>query len=285
MRVVITGANKGIGFQIVKSLLCDPLVGSILVTSRNPKKGQSAMEGFAKINKNKIPIDLFELDLCDQKSISNFLKHLKQEKKEIDRVIFNAGISMGNSLNEKIVEITMQTNFDSNVKMTEFILKENILKKDGRIILVSSTKGSLKILKKNTEVLDLFSKYETHGFTMETLQTVVSRYRHEILEPKLSKKWPVSVYSISKLFLTIYASLLARLHPHYDIYACCPGWCDTDMTKGKFTEIAKGSQTLLTPSQGAETPVYLTTGQIPKEYSGKFIYQKQVTSILDSQNL
>lgn len=58
----------------------------------------------------------------------------------------------------------------------------------------------------------------------------------EVRSKALSGKWPTSVYAVSKAFLSVYTKILARqpiiLEHGIQVYCCCPGFCDTDLTAG-----------------------------------------------------
>jgi NAD(P)-dependent dehydrogenase (short-subunit alcohol dehydrogenase family) len=70
-----------------------------------------------------------------------------------------------------------------------------------------------------------------------------------------AKGWPNSTYTVSKAGLTGYNGILAKQNPHLLINACCPGWVKTDMAWNAPPD-AK------TPTQGAQTPVFLAIADL-----------------------
>lgn len=70
----------------------------------------------------------------------------------------------------------------------------------------------------------------------EDLDKICEIYEKEIRDQKLCKDWPSSVYAISKLLLSVYTKVLSRqnviVEKDIQVYAACPGWCQTDLTKG-----------------------------------------------------
>ena len=71
-------------------------------------------------------------------------------------------------------------------------------------------------------------------------------------------------YGMSKLFLIAYTKVLATEFPALKINACCPGYCNTDMTKGRGPR---------DPKDGAQNAVLLTDPHCP--HHGAFIKNLQ----------
>ena len=75
--------------------------------------------------------------------------------------------------------------------------------------------------------------------------------------------WPSSGYMVSKAGVTGMTRILAREEEQSGgkrlINSCCPGWVDTDMTKGR------GAKTV---DLGAKTPVLLALGDIGGKAGG-----------------
>lgn len=268
LHVLVTGANKGIGFEIVRRLLTAPSVSAITFTSRNLEAGEAALKNFELENAHSAALTVLQLDLLNQTSIKEFHNQILAKKLSFDAVIFNAGVAFYNVVNAKVLETTMTTNFYANVELTKTLIDGSIVKPGGRFIYVSSSLGCPDIMKENPEVYDLIKTYQTEAFTEETLLGLAKRYDTEILESKLAKPWPQSIYAASKLFLTMFASVAARKYPEYKFYACCPGWCKTDMTKGTAAP--------LTAEEGADTPVFLATDdQLAPTANGKFFSKRE----------
>lgn len=85
----MTGSNKGIGFGIVKGL-CEKYDGVVYLTSRDVKRGEEAV---AKLKAQNFNPKFHQLDINDEKSISEFKEHLLKEHGGIDILINNAGMA------------------------------------------------------------------------------------------------------------------------------------------------------------------------------------------------
>ncbi|ALP36995.1 short-chain dehydrogenase [Paenibacillus sp. IHB B 3084] len=83
---LVTGANKGIGFEIAKQLL---EVGyRVLVGARDQKRGETAVTALRKFGDAKLVL----LDVADLESIDNAVTTIKQNYPELTLLVNNAGI-------------------------------------------------------------------------------------------------------------------------------------------------------------------------------------------------
>ena len=90
--LLITGANTGLGFQTVKSLLQSPKGYTILLGGRILDKAKAAVEegqkAFPKSSSTLIPV---QIDIEDDESISRLAEHLTTQYGHLDVLINNAG--------------------------------------------------------------------------------------------------------------------------------------------------------------------------------------------------
>lgn len=66
---VVTGANKGIGFEIAALLAKDPRVGQIVITSRCPARAEEAVQRLRQENPGECEFLGASLDLMSEKSV------------------------------------------------------------------------------------------------------------------------------------------------------------------------------------------------------------------------
>jgi NAD(P)-dependent dehydrogenase (short-subunit alcohol dehydrogenase family) len=133
---IVTGANRGIGFEIAKQLSAHDF--SVIVAARDKKKGSEAAE---KIGAHFIP-----LDVSDEKSIATFTAEVKKEFGHVDVLINNAGIVEKKDVNmltatSELFNSTFSTNAIGPVLLTQSI--SELMKKGGRVIMISSGGGSM----------------------------------------------------------------------------------------------------------------------------------------------
>lgn len=141
--VLITGANKSIGFETAKQLL--DLGYYVYLGSRDLEKGVDAV---AQLNsKNVEPI---KIDVSDEQSVTEARKIIGSKTDSLDVLINNAGISGGFPQSPSTTTIeTMREVFDTNffgaIQVTSAFI--DLLKKSDapRIVNVTSGLGSLTL--------------------------------------------------------------------------------------------------------------------------------------------
>lgn len=106
---LVTGANKGIGFEVARELARLGL--RVFLGARNAKAGQAAAEKL----KDEGDVIFLEIDVADQKSISAAAKELSRQSDRLDVLINNAGILLDDdksalSITPEIFEETFRTN-------------------------------------------------------------------------------------------------------------------------------------------------------------------------------
>lgn len=89
---VITGANRGIGFQFVSKLLKDT-TGKIVACCRSPDDATNLQELFSSIDKkSRERIELIQLDVENQDSIEQAALEIKSKYDRVDLLLNVAGI-------------------------------------------------------------------------------------------------------------------------------------------------------------------------------------------------
>lgn len=134
MKILITGASSGIGYEMTKYLASQN--HTIYAVSRNKTK----LKKLSLTNPNKIfpiPLDLTQTDNCHK-----LYNKLKKEK--IDILINNAGFGDAGSFKETSLEKELKM-IDLNIKayhiLTKLFLKDFIKNDKGRILNVASMAG------------------------------------------------------------------------------------------------------------------------------------------------
>ncbi|RDX40873.1 NAD(P)-binding protein [Lentinus brumalis] len=189
---LITGANRGIGLEMVKQLLQSPS-NIIIAASRNPAKA-TELQGLAEKAGGKL--HLVALDVTDKESISQAAQEVAGVLggKGIDYLINNAGILPGGedtafSLDVDILASTFATNVGGPVYVAQaFIgLVEQSEKKT--VVNISSVLGSI-----GSDVGVIWASY-----------------------------------AITKAALNMLTYKEAKEKPDITVISMCPGWLQTDM--------------------------------------------------------
>src|SRR4051812_20046195 len=87
--VVITGANTGIGYEVVKALLAASNPYHIFVGGRSPEKVDTAIKSFGETGVHTlVPL---HADILEDNSINKAFESVKSQVDHIDVLINNAG--------------------------------------------------------------------------------------------------------------------------------------------------------------------------------------------------
>lgn len=86
---IVTGANSGLGFEIVRGLARKNAL--VVMTARDAKKGEAALQ---KIRQEfpQAQVELLSLDLADLDSVHAFVSTFKQRYSRLDILCNNAGV-------------------------------------------------------------------------------------------------------------------------------------------------------------------------------------------------
>ncbi|KAL1858573.1 hypothetical protein Plec18170_002773 [Paecilomyces lecythidis] len=90
--ILITGANTGLGLEIVKALCKEPVAYNILLGSRDIAKGKQAHAQLQKeLPQSQSNIEVIQIDVSSDDSIQRAVDHVKATYGKLDVLINNAG--------------------------------------------------------------------------------------------------------------------------------------------------------------------------------------------------
>ncbi|QXV63707.1 SDR family NAD(P)-dependent oxidoreductase [Mucilaginibacter sp. 21P] len=143
--ILITGANKGIGFETARQLAQQG--HRIFMGSRDADKGKKAV---AELNEQGLNVELLIINISDSQSVKQAREQLEQRVKALDVLINNAGIAGGMpqdfaSVSIENVRQIFDTNFFGTVQTTQEFLPLLKRSEDAQIINVSSEVGSITL--------------------------------------------------------------------------------------------------------------------------------------------
>jgi NAD(P)-dependent dehydrogenase (short-subunit alcohol dehydrogenase family) len=128
---LITGANKGIGFETARQLL--DLGHIVYIGARDPERGQNAAEA--------IGARFVQLDVTDDSSVRNALATIEAREGHLDVLIHNAGV-LPVELDGPTALHAFDTNAVGIVRVTEAALPLLRNSENPNVVTVSSTAGS-----------------------------------------------------------------------------------------------------------------------------------------------
>jgi NAD(P)-dependent dehydrogenase (short-subunit alcohol dehydrogenase family) len=233
---LVTGANKGIGFEIVRQLARQGV--TVVLGARDEERGKRAA---GQLRDEGLDVSFVRLDVTDAASVAALPGFLEERFGRLDVVVNNAGVLLDRDvppsrLDEAVLRQTFDTNFFGAFAVARALLPLIKQSDAGRIVNVSSTLGSLTVASDPTSAFD--------GFLM-------------------------LAYQASKTALNMLTVAFAKelRGTNVKINSACPGWVRTDMG----SEAAPG-----TVEEGADTPVWLATLPADGPTGGFFNSRKPV---------
>ncbi len=158
---IVTGASRGIGREIAKSLA----KRGIIVVANYNKSEKEALKLQEELKKEEIAIDIFKADISKKEECEKLIKYTENKYKKIDILINNAGIDKYQLIDEVKEEDwneIINTNLYSAFCMCQGAVKNMIHNKKGCIINISSIWG---IVGASQEILYSISKAGMDGLT------------------------------------------------------------------------------------------------------------------------
>eukprot|EP00871_Galdieria_phlegrea_P004088 jgi/Galph1/4680/GphlegSOOS_G3357.1 len=256
---IVTGANKGIGFAIIRKL-ADPNLGlTTILTSRDEQRGKEAV---ASLTAEGLDVLYHPLDITKQDSIDSLASWVKERFGGLDILVNNAGMAYrGDAFGYDVAKNTVDCNYFGTLHVTQTL--SPLFREGARIVNVSSRAGKFSRLSPS-----LREQFFRPDLTLDELSTLMNSFVESVKDGTYEQKgWPKQTYGVSKMGVTIMTRILARdeTRPNILYNACCPGYVRTDMTNPNAP---------LSPEQGAITPVYLAL--LPEGgLSGGFFAEKR----------
>jgi NAD(P)-dependent dehydrogenase (short-subunit alcohol dehydrogenase family) len=204
---LVTGANKGIGLEIVRQLAKAGF--RVFLTARDRQRGEEASK---TLQQDGLSVEFLQLDVADETSIDKLAKELPSQIDHLDVLVNNAGIYLDAS-NASVLEVeptlilqTLQTNTLGPLRLTQKLIPLLAKSNAGKVINVSSGGGQL------TDMSD----------------------------------W-APAYSLSKTALNAVTGMMAAAlrDKHIVVNSICPGWVRTDMGgSGASRSVQQGADTV-----------------------------------------
>ncbi|KAL4621856.1 hypothetical protein ACB092_06G258700, partial [Castanea dentata] len=286
---VVTGANKGIGFEAVRQLAPNGFV--VVLTGRDEKKG---LEALGKLEDSALSDNVLfhQLDVADPASITSLADFIKTEFGKLDILVNNARIGgvkfdsdvtkwiefflllqQGDGIVQRkliqtyeLAEECLKTNYYRAKRTAEALISLLQLSNSPRIVNVSSSAGQLKNIPNEWAKRVLCDDENlTEAEVDEVLEEFLKDYKEGSLE---AKGWPtiLSDYTVSKAAMNAHTRIIAKKYPSFCINCVCPGFIKTDINRNTG---------ILPVEEGAASPVRLAL--LPDGSPGLFFVRQEVS--------
>ncbi|CAM0903647.1 unnamed protein product [Alopecurus aequalis] len=267
---VVTGGNKGIGFEVCRQLASGGV--TVVLTARDVTRGEAAVQTLKGLGLSDVVFH--QLEITDASSISALADFLKTRFGKLDILVNNAAVDgveydqeldtneekfSGLDFHQRVewmlknarepmdaAKKSVQTNYYGTKHVIEALLPLLQSSSKGRIVNVSSNYGLLKHIH-NEEV-----KQELDGvqsLTEERLDQLLDKFLKDFEAGALETHgWPTkfSAYKVAKATMNAFSRVLAMRHPTLRVNCVHPGFVKTDMSMGSG---------VLTPAEGARNVV------------------------------
>ena len=213
---LITGANKGIGFEVARQILQKGF--HVYLGSRDLQKGLAAVERLRA--ENLTNVEAISLDVTDEISVANARIEIGKKNQILDVLINNAGINGGEpytalEANANQFFTAFNTNVIGVARVTQSFIDLMKNSPAPRIVMVSTSVGSL------------------------SLQSNPNWFGYD------SAKF--AVYGASKAALNMYTIHLAYelKNTEFKVNAVCPGYTKTDFTNHNGGEVEDAAKRIV----------------------------------------
>jgi len=237
---LITGANKGIGFEAVRLLAEQQPSTIIYLGSRTQANGDAALQKLPDSARKNVKVLI--LDATDDASVKAAVARVKAESGRLDILINNAGIASF-SFDYESAKDTFDTNLYGAKRVIESFLPL-IPEQTGHISIVSSTVGTWAHF---TAPAALQQQLEDPNVQWSTIDSIAQKYLAVVKDPKHAgiEAFPEPAssygsYGFSKTLVSTYGRLLGRelKSKGIPVILSCPGYCATDLNKHAGTRSA-----------------------------------------------
>lgn len=278
-KILVTGANKGIGLAIAKAILEHDTDTFVFLGSRDPARGREAAASLERERAEwRARVEVVPLDVSSDASVAEAKKlvasHLGSDR--LYGLVNNAGIGVGSGGLGEILNVNavgIHRVVDAFLPLLDAT--------SGRIVNVTSASGPTFVATCSPAMQRFFldgsiAWPKLHAFIDEC---VALEGKPEAFAAR--GLGDGSAYGLSKACANLYTLVLAREQPSLRVNACTPGFIETDMTRHYVASQGKPAAELgmKPPSEGAKAPLFLLFGEL--EGSGRYYGSDAQRSPLD----
>jgi NAD(P)-dependent dehydrogenase (short-subunit alcohol dehydrogenase family) len=234
-RILITGANKGIGLATVRALLTAHEDVAVLLGSRDTARGRAAIESLCEEHPDwDRRLHLLEIDVADPRSVQaardTVASQYEAGATPLYGIVNNAGIGLASDDMQGVLNVNLL-----GVKRVcdAFI---PLLQPAGRVVNVSSASGPRFVSQCAPQRQLFFQDPSVEWRVIQQLAEDVLEHAGDAGYFRSLGLGEPNAYGFSKACVSLYTLLLAREHPQLCINACTPGYIETDLTRPQAQE-------------------------------------------------
>lgn len=260
-RIVVTGANKGIGLAIVSAILEHADDTYVYLGSRDRGRGDAARASVLSAHPTWTDrLEVLHIDVTDDTSVAGARAWLEQRLggERLYGVVNNAGVGVAaGSLAE-----TLEVNTRGVRRVCEALLP--LLAAGARVVNVTSASGPSFVATCSEERKRLFTSPEVTWSQIEALMTEALAIDAAGGSFAAAGLGDGDRYGFSKACANAFTLAFAREHPDLHVNACTPGFIETDLTRPYIERSGRtaAEMGMKQPAEGARAPMYLLFGEL-----------------------
>ena len=267
-KIVVTGANKGIGLALVAAILEHGEDTFVYLGSRDADRGAAARASLVADHPGWASrIEVLPLDVADDRSVSAARARLEAALGDarLYAVVNNAGVGVAVDDLGSVLAV----NTHGVRRVCEAFAP--LVADGGRIVNITSASGPLFVAKCSDEHKRLFTNPDV---TWSQIEAVMNDAMHSSLADR-------DAYGFSKACANAFTLAFARAHPRLHVNACTPGFIETDLTRPYLESSGRTAEEMgmKPPAAGTRAPMHLLFGTL--EGNGRYYGSDARRSPLD----
>jgi NAD(P)-dependent dehydrogenase (short-subunit alcohol dehydrogenase family) len=271
-RIVVTGANKGIGRALVSAILAHADDTFVYLGSRDPERGEAARAALGPEPATRV--EVLPLDVADDRSVERARARLEPAA-PLYGIVNNAGVGGG----ADSLAAVLAVNTHGVRRVCEAL--GPLVVAGGRVVNVTSASGPSFVAKCSAARQRLFTNPSVEWSEIEALMNEalqIAAARGSFADAGLADG---DAYGLSKACANAFTLAFARTHPQLHVNACTPGFIETDLTRRYLDGSGKTAQELgmKQPAEGTRAPMHLLFGEL--EGNGRYYGSDARRSPLD----
>ncbi len=272
-RILVTGANKGIGHAIAERILEEHDDTFVFLGSRDRGRGDAAAEKSGRPDR----LQVIEIDVASDASVDKAADAIKEAcaGEPLFAIVNNAGTGLGTGDLKYVFDVNTRGIYRVSTALIP------LLADGGRIVNITSASGPMYVAECGPEYQRFFTREDITWREIERLMKDAESIAGDTAAFESRGLGTGAPYGISKACANSCTIYFAREYPQFVINAVTPGFIATDLTRvyekerGATVEEMGGK----TPREGANAPLFLLFGE--PEGSGHYYGSDSKRSPLD----
>lgn len=277
-RILVTGANKGIGFAIAERILEEAEDTVVFLGSRDRGRGDAAAEKLRQAGADRASrIHVVEVDVASDASVEEAAQTVRGALggDTLQGIVNNAGVGLGSDDLRGVLNV----NTRGVQRICEAFMP--LLADGGRIVNITSAAGPNYVATCSAERQAFFTRPDVTWSEIDAFMEECCALGGDSAAFAARGLGDGAPYGLSKACANAYTLHLARENPQFVVNSCTPGFIATDLTRQYEEASGKRPEELgmKSPREGANAAIFLLFGE--PEGSGHYYGSDAKRSPLD----